>query len=75
MKIFIVVYHFHGISHAFQYTTINIICSCKTLLNKKKLKRIPKYVVLKGCRKFWWKEVLLKVDCENTMVPQLWLLK
>ena len=43
-QIFTAVFNFHGISHAFQYTTIKIVIFCpfKNLLNNKKLKRMPK---------------------------------
>ena len=33
-----------------------------------------KIVLLKDRQNFWWKETLLKVDLENKMVPQLWVL-
>ena len=51
-----------------------IFCACKNLLNNKKAEKNSKIIVLKGLEKLFVEEILLKVDLENKMVPQLWLL-
>ena len=67
-------FHFHGTSHAFQYTTIKmtIFCACKNLLIKK-VKRILKSL-WRPQKSFFLKETLLKVDLENKMIAQSWFL-
>ena len=47
-------FHFHGISRAFQYTSIKMVisCTCKNLLNNKEIESDAKITVLKGCKKF-----------------------
>ena len=67
-------YHFHEISHAFQYTTIKttIFCACKKLLNNKKsLKGYQNHCVKNGREKFLvWKEpsskLTLKTKCYHS---------
>ena len=41
----------------------------------KKLKRISKSLRQKVAKNLWWKETFLKVELENKMVRQLWLLQ
>ena len=66
----------HGIMPTFQYTTWKTknFCTFKNLINNKKSEEDTKIGVFKVVKTIWRKEIHLKVDPENKMVPQLWLL-
>ena len=72
-QIFTAAFHFRRILPTFQYTTIKMIIFCKCKNDEQFLNntKIAVFMVLKN---FWWKETLLKVQPENKMVSQLWLL-
>ena len=50
-----------------------IFCACRNLLNNKKAEKDTNIALLKDAKHFWWKELVLKVDLKNKMLPQLWL--
>ena len=47
--------------------------TCFSLYYYKKAEKDTNIALLKDAKHFWWKELVLKVDLKNKMLPQLWL--